>query len=81
MYLCGSGHARATGVTPCTEVRFDSFLSGVFFTAITVNLTESKLKKRTSVQWAEKHFGSQIKIIPFVHLLKDYHIKVYLYAK
>ena len=34
----------------CTEVRFASFLSGAFITAIVVNSPERKLAKRTSVQ-------------------------------
>ena len=34
----------------CTEVRFASFLSGGFITAIEVNPLERKLAKRTSVQ-------------------------------
>ena len=34
-----------------TEVRFGSFLSGGFITAIVVNPPESKLEKRTSVHW------------------------------
>ena len=34
----------------CTEVRFASFLSGGFITAIVVNPPERKLAKRTSVQ-------------------------------
>ena len=36
----------------CTEVRFASFLSGGFITAIVVNPPERKLAKRTYVQWA-----------------------------
>ena len=35
----------------CTELRFASFLSGGFITAIVVNPPERKLAKRTSVQW------------------------------
>ena len=35
----------------CTEVRFASFLSGGFITAIVVNPPERKLAKRTSVKW------------------------------
>ena len=38
-------------VRQCTYVRFASFLSGGFITAIVVNPPESKLAKRTSVQW------------------------------
>ena len=34
----------------CTEVRFVSFFSGGFNTAIVVNPPEKKLAKRTSVQ-------------------------------
>ena len=34
-----------------TEVRFASFLSGGFITAIVLNPPESELAKRTSVQW------------------------------
>ena len=37
----------------CSEVRFASFLSGGFITAIVVSPPESKLAKRTSVQWSE----------------------------
>ena len=36
-------------------MRFASFLSGGFITAIVVNPPESKLAKRTSVQWFTKH--------------------------
>ena len=36
----------------CTEMRFASFLSGGFITAIVVNPPERKLAKRTSVQCA-----------------------------
>ena len=36
----------------CTEMRFASFLSGGFITAITVNPPERKLAKRTSVDWS-----------------------------
>jgi hypothetical protein len=34
-------------------VRFASFLSGGFVTAIVVNPPEIKLEKRTSVQWLQ----------------------------
>ena len=34
-----------------TEIRFASFLSGGFITAIVVNTTEKKLVKRTTVEW------------------------------
>ena len=34
----------------CMDVRFASFLSGGFITAIVVNPPEKKLAKRTSVQ-------------------------------
>ena len=37
--------------THYTEVRFVSFLSGAFITAVVVNPPEKKLAKRTSVQW------------------------------
>ena len=40
-----------------TEVRFASFLSGGFITAIVVNPPESKLAKRTSVQWSSLYFS------------------------
>ena len=36
-----------------TEVRFASFLPGGFITDIVVNPPESKLAKRTSVQWCD----------------------------
>ena len=39
----------------CTEVRFASFLSGGFITAIVVNPLERKLEKRTSVHWVSSH--------------------------
>ena len=39
------------GLIQRTEVRFASFLSGGFITAIVVNQPEKKLAKRTSVQW------------------------------
>ena len=37
------------GLRHCTEVRFATFLSGGFITAIEVNSQERKLAKRTSV--------------------------------
>ena len=37
----------------CTEVRFASFFSGWFITAIVVNSPERKLAKRTSVHWGD----------------------------
>ena len=37
----------------CTEVRFTSFLSGGFITAIVVKPPERKLAKHTSVQWVD----------------------------
>ena len=40
-----------------TEVRFASFLSDGFITAIVVNPPERKLTKRTSVQCTEVHFS------------------------
>ena len=42
-----------TNETQCTEMRFDSFLSGRFTTMAVINPTERKLAKRTSVQWVE----------------------------
>jgi hypothetical protein len=39
-----------TFVKQCTEVRFDSFLSGGFTTMAVINPTERKLAKRTSGQ-------------------------------
>ena len=41
----------------CTEVRFASFLSGGFITAIVVNPPERKLAKSTSVQWSMSYYG------------------------
>ena len=51
-------------IITCTEVRFASFLSGGFITAIVVNPPERKLSKRTSVQWSKLHFNldAQLKI-------------------
>ena len=40
----------------CTEVLFDSFLSGGFTTMAVINPPERKLAKRTTVQWGD-HFG------------------------
>ena len=37
----------------CTEVRFASFFSGGFITAIVVNPPERRLEKRTSVHWCK----------------------------
>ena len=39
------------GTQYCTEVRFASFLSGGFITAIAVKPPERKVAKRTSVHW------------------------------
>ena len=44
----------------CTEVRFASFLSGGFITALIVNPPESKLEKRTSVQYSGPFFTCYI---------------------
>ena len=44
-------HKSKVLLKQCTEVRFASFLSGGFITAIIVNPLERKLAKRTSVQW------------------------------
>ena len=41
---------RLSNSMQCTKVRFDSFLSGGFITAIVVNSPEMKQAKRTSVQ-------------------------------
>ena len=41
----------APDLAHCAEVRFASFLSGGFITAIVVNPPERKLVKRTSVQF------------------------------
>ena len=41
-------------MSQCTEVRFASFLSGGFITAIVVNPPEKKVAKRTSVHCAKK---------------------------
>ena len=38
----------------CTEVRFVSFLSGGFITMAVKNPSESKLAKRTAVDWNEE---------------------------
>ena len=46
-------HIAKGTMTQCTEVRFARFLSGGFITAIVVNPPESKLAKRTSVQWLD----------------------------
>jgi hypothetical protein len=40
-------------------VRFASFLSGGFITAIVENLLESKLAKRTSVDWTGQKSSAQ----------------------
>ena len=40
-------------VLKCTEVRFDSFLSGAFTTAIVVNLLERQLANCISVWWVD----------------------------
>ena len=42
--------------SPLTEVRFASFLSGGFITAIVVNQPKRKLAKRTSVHWLIENF-------------------------
>ena len=41
----------------CTEVRFASFISSGFITAIVVNPPEKKLTKRTSVQCNAAHLN------------------------
>ena len=63
----------------CTEVRFSSFFSGGFITAIVVNPSERKLEKRTSVQWIELKFWLlvgcdkrlQFKYLIFKHSLQN----------
>ena len=42
---------ESSAVNQCTEVRFASFLSSGFITAIVVNPPERKLAKHTSVHW------------------------------
>ena len=42
----------------CTDVRFASFFSGGFITAIVVNPPERKLAKRTSVQWVQDELST-----------------------
>ena len=44
----------------CTEVRFTSFLSGVFTTMVVINPPERKLAKRTSMHCAEKNSGKGV---------------------
>ena len=39
----------------CTDVRFASFFSGGFITAIVENPPERRLAKRTSVHWSGNH--------------------------
>ena len=41
------------GGAQCTEVHFASLLSGGFTTMAVINPPESKIEKRTSVQWFE----------------------------
>ena len=57
----------------CTEVRFVSFFSGGFITAIGVNIPERKLAKHTSVQWVTGlDLGySKLFIFIFVKLWKN----------
>ena len=43
---------------PTRPVQFASFLSGGFITVIVVNPLESKLEKRTSVQWSNLYFSA-----------------------
>ena len=47
-------YIRTESSYQCTEVRFFSFFSGGFITAIVVNLPEKKLAKRISEQWSTK---------------------------
>ena len=51
--LCTQQDDYGCGVSDFTEVRFASFLSGGFITAIVVNLPGRKLVKRTSVNWSD----------------------------
>ena len=51
----------------CREVRFASFLSGGFITAIVVNPLERKLAKRTSVYWSERAYHQKHGICGALH--------------
>ena len=44
---------QAVAAVECTEVRFATFLSGGFATMALINPPESKLAKRTSVEWCK----------------------------
>ena len=52
----------SVAVLEYTEVRFTSFLSGGFITAIVANSPERKLAKRTSVQYLEKPGSNRVNI-------------------
>ena len=60
-------------ISYCTEVRFASFLSGGFITAIIVNPPESKLSKRTSLYW--------LQIARYNSLILDHSIKAFYEQK
>ena len=55
----------------CTEVRFASFLSGGFITAIVVNPPERKLAKRTSVNCTDKRSAKHRYFMNFMNFIKD----------
>ena len=78
MILFAFGH-----IAHCTEMRFVSFLSGGFITAIVVNPPERKLAKRTSVQWSTiATCPGKLRTLnlPFKNLILDrYHMTVMLF--
>ena len=51
------------GLRHCTEVRFATFLSGGFITAIVLNPQERKLEKHTSVHWVDDLAIGHIKLL------------------
>ena len=64
-------------IPECTEVRFVSFLSGGFITAIVVNPPERKLEKRTSVEWSIFLQDIKVSFIIYVCIYDCLRIKVY----
>ena len=47
-------------LSKCSKVRFASFLSGRFITAMVLNPPEKKLEKRTSEEWVIKDVASKV---------------------
>ena len=73
MYFSNNLTIQSYQSVQCTKMRFASFFSGGFITAIVVNPPERKLEKRTSVQWLEiyRHFSMKLLVKSSVNSVQE----------